>query len=161
VQAAGIELQEKGNRFWGCCPFHQEQTASFTVDVEGQRFRCFGCGENGDSIAFIMKLKNLRFEEVCKFLNIQGDGFKASEKEAKQREIIRRFRVWCDDYTKLLCESLRMCNQIDSLILSPEQLEIIGLAEMYLKKDVFQYHLSIMNSKNDYLKFQLYTEVVL
>jgi len=160
VQAAGIELQEKGNRFWGCCPFHQEQTASFTVDVERQRFRCFGCGENGDVVDFVQKLKGLTFKDACKYLDIKGGNFKASEKEAKQREIIRRFRVWCNDYGKLLCESMKVCHQVDCLVISPEHLELEGLSEMYLNRDVCEYHLSIISSKDDYLKFQIFEEVV-
>lgn len=26
-----VPLKRRGNRYWGCCPFHQEKTASFSV----------------------------------------------------------------------------------------------------------------------------------
>lgn len=42
IQAEGIELRQRGKNFIGLCPFHQEKTASFSVNTERQRFKCFG-----------------------------------------------------------------------------------------------------------------------
>ena len=44
-----IALKKKGNKFWGCCPFHNEKTASFTVSEEKGFFYCFGCHAGGDA----------------------------------------------------------------------------------------------------------------
>ena len=48
-----VTLNQKGGRYWGCCPFHHEKTASFSVDRARQFFHCFGCKESGDIVKFI------------------------------------------------------------------------------------------------------------
>lgn len=55
VQAAGVKLQRSGQEWKGCCPFHADKTPSFTIYSEGKRFQCFGCGEQGDVLDFVMR----------------------------------------------------------------------------------------------------------
>lgn len=67
----GITLQKNGNEWEGCCPFHQENTPSFTVfrGKDGiERFHCFGCNERGDIIDFTEKLKGMSKFEAIKYL---------------------------------------------------------------------------------------------
>jgi DNA primase len=59
-----VPLVKKGQKFWGCCPFHNEKTPSFTVDEERGRYHCFGCGEGGDIISFVMKTNNMDFKSA-------------------------------------------------------------------------------------------------
>ncbi|MGI8310827.1 DNA primase [Saccharopolyspora hattusasensis] len=47
----------------GLCPFHDEKTPSFNVRPSHGTFHCFGCGEGGDVIAFLMKIEHLSFVE--------------------------------------------------------------------------------------------------
>ncbi len=56
-----IPLTKKGQNYWGCCPFHNEKTPSFSVNEEKGFYHCFGCGEHGDIISFTMKSENLDF----------------------------------------------------------------------------------------------------
>ena len=63
-----IPLKKKGGRFWGCCPFHGEKTASFTVTPDKNLFHCFGCHAGGDVFSFIMKIENVSFPEATKIL---------------------------------------------------------------------------------------------
>ncbi len=63
-----IPLKKSGSNYVGLCPFHNEKTPSFTVSDTKEFFHCFGCGEGGDVIAFIMKRENLSFPEAVKFL---------------------------------------------------------------------------------------------
>ena len=51
----------------GLCPFHQERTPSFTI-FPANNFHCFGCGEHGSSIDFIMKTQNKTFLEAVRIL---------------------------------------------------------------------------------------------
>ncbi|HHU33094.1 MAG: DNA primase [Zhaonellaceae bacterium] len=63
-----VVLKQKGRNFVGLCPFHSEKTPSFTVNPEKQIFYCFGCGEGGDVISFLMKHDHLDFPEAIKIL---------------------------------------------------------------------------------------------
>jgi hypothetical protein len=45
-----------GGSLKGLCPFHDEKTPSFNVNPARQFFHCFGCGEGGDVISFLMKV---------------------------------------------------------------------------------------------------------
>jgi DNA primase len=53
---------------WACCPFHQEKSPSFhALDSKGV-YKCFGCGEGGTAIDFVMKTDNLSFPEAVERL---------------------------------------------------------------------------------------------
>jgi DNA primase len=59
-----VALKKRGGKFWGCCPFHQEKTPSFSVSPDRGLFYCFGCGTGGDAIAFVQKVENLPFPDA-------------------------------------------------------------------------------------------------
>lgn len=61
-----VVLKKSGHNFMGLCPFHNEKTPSFTVTPSRQIFKCFGCGEGGDVISFLMKINNQSFIDVIK-----------------------------------------------------------------------------------------------
>ena len=67
VVARYVQLQGRGRTLVGLCPFHQEKTPSFTVWPDSGWY-CFGCGEGGDVIAFVMKIENVDFQEACRIL---------------------------------------------------------------------------------------------
>jgi hypothetical protein len=67
----GVRLEKDGHEFIACCPFHQEDTPSFTIfpGKDGvQRFHCFGCGEKGDVLDFVQKLKGVDLKEAIRVL---------------------------------------------------------------------------------------------
>ena len=63
-----VRLRKAGSTYKGLCPFHQERTPSFTVSPARGTFKCFGCGEGGDAIAFVMKRDNIDFVEAIELL---------------------------------------------------------------------------------------------
>jgi len=63
-----VNLKKSGSNYVGLCPFHSEKTPSFTVSETKQYYHCFGCGEGGDIVSFIMKKENLEFLDAVKFL---------------------------------------------------------------------------------------------
>lgn len=63
-----VSLKKSGANYVGLCPFHNEKTPSFTVSPSKQFFHCFGCGEGGDGITFVMKQENLDFPDAIQFL---------------------------------------------------------------------------------------------
>jgi DNA primase len=91
-----VNLKKSGKNYSGLCPFHKEKTPSFTVDTRKQLYHCFGCGEGGDVISFIMKIENLDFIEAAEFLAkkvnynlnyVYSGSAEASEKRSKLVEI--------------------------------------------------------------------------
>lgn len=67
----GLKLERDGYEFVACCPFHAEDTPSFTIFTgkdHVQRFHCFGCGEHGDIVDFVEKIKGVGKAEAIKIL---------------------------------------------------------------------------------------------
>lgn len=63
-----VTLKKAGKNFLGLCPFHKEKTPSFTVNRDKQMFYCFGCGEGGHALTFLMKISNMTFPEAARHL---------------------------------------------------------------------------------------------
>lgn len=59
-----VQLTKRGRNYFGLCPFHGEQTPSFSVTQEKQIFHCFGCGAGGNVITFLMDIENLSFHDA-------------------------------------------------------------------------------------------------
>jgi DNA primase len=60
LERESVELKRRGKDLWGCCPLHKERTPSFKVNVERQKFYCFGCHRYGDVIDFVMLVYQTR-----------------------------------------------------------------------------------------------------
>jgi len=63
-----VALKKTGKNFVGLCPFHADTKPSFTVSEEKQIFHCFGCGQGGNVLTFLMHYNNLNFPEAVGFL---------------------------------------------------------------------------------------------
>lgn len=57
-------LEKKGADYWGCCPFHNEKTASFHVIPDRKMYHCFGCGAGGTTISFYMEMEKVTYPEA-------------------------------------------------------------------------------------------------
>ena len=64
-----VSLEEKNGQYYGLCPFHSEQTPSFTVSRDVQKWYCFGCKQGGDIIAFAMRYHDKGYAETIQDLN--------------------------------------------------------------------------------------------
>jgi DNA primase len=62
------DLRRVGTRWTGLCPFHDERTPSFSVNVEEKLYYCFGCGEGGDAFKFVQQTEALEFQEAVELL---------------------------------------------------------------------------------------------
>ena len=64
-----VHLRKAGpSSYKGLCPFHNEKTPSFNVNLTHQRYKCFGCGAGGDVFDFVMQIEGLSFYEALKAL---------------------------------------------------------------------------------------------
>lgn len=92
VISSYVKLTKKGSSHFGLCPFHNEKSPSFSVSAQKQMYYCFGCGEGGNVITFIMKYENYTFGEALKYL-ADRVGVELPEmeysKEAKEKADLR------------------------------------------------------------------------
>jgi DNA primase len=58
-----VQLKKQGRNYFGLCPFHGENSPSFSVSPDKQIFHCFGCGAGGNVFSFLMDLEGLTFVE--------------------------------------------------------------------------------------------------
>lgn len=64
-----VTLRSAGvGSFKGLCPFHDERTPSFHVRPGVGTYHCFGCGEHGDVISFLMEMEHTSFTETVERL---------------------------------------------------------------------------------------------
>jgi DNA primase len=68
VIGAHVRLRRMGRNFVGLCPFHNEKTPSFSVNLERGFFHCFGCGTGGTVFDFLMKVGGMTFPEAVQSL---------------------------------------------------------------------------------------------
>ena len=63
-----VTLTKRGTRMWACCPFHKEDTASFSVNLANDLWYCHGCQKGGNVINFVMEYENLPYPMAVKKL---------------------------------------------------------------------------------------------
>ena len=80
-----VKLERRGDKWWGCCPFHGEVTPSFNIDPERKVYYCFGCGKGGSLINFIMEIEKLQFPEAVEFI-AKKNGFRLEYDESGKYE---------------------------------------------------------------------------
>jgi len=68
VAASGVELTQRGQGWMGCCPFHDDSTASLSVGGIPERFHCFGCGATGDVIEYVARFTGGSFVDAVQAL---------------------------------------------------------------------------------------------
>lgn len=89
----GLKLQRDGHEFVACCPFHREDTPSFTIfrGNDGiERFHCFGCGggpdgKGGDVLDFTQAIKGVGLREAISILG--GEATNRPNVQPKQIEV--------------------------------------------------------------------------
>ena len=133
LQAAKIEevvgdfvsLRKRGANYIGLCPFHNERTPSFTVSPAKNIFKCFGCGEGGSPVHFIMKHEQLDYPGALRYLaakyHIEIEETQLGEEESRQRsEREGRFAV-----NEFACKYFEHC------LWETEEGKAVGLSYFY------------------------------
>ena len=65
-----VNLKRRGANLIGLCPFHTEKTPSFTVSPSKNIYKCFGCGEGGNAVQFLMQHEQMSFPEALRYLAV-------------------------------------------------------------------------------------------
>ena len=95
----GIKLEKKGSNYMGCCPWHEDNTPSLSVDKTKGLYNCFGCGESGDIFNLVMKMKNLDFKQASLYL--KGD-LNSTQKVVKPIEQPKKLDIELVQYTVMV-----------------------------------------------------------
>ncbi|MEK7688115.1 MAG: DNA primase, partial [Pseudomonadota bacterium] len=81
--------RRSGSEYAGLCPFHNEKSPSFTVNDKKGFYHCFGCGEHGDAVGFVMKTEGLSFpesvEKLAREVNLPVPRATPAERERAER----------------------------------------------------------------------------
>ena len=114
VIAESVGLKKKGKDFWGCCPFHPEDTPSFAVSPDKQVFYCFGCQTGGNVITFLRKKDNLSYYEAISLLaervGVQldaGSDSAARQQYRNEKQRFQRLNELATGFFKRRCAILR------------------------------------------------------
>ncbi len=84
-----VHLKKRGANYTGLCPFHNEKTPSFSVSPSKNIYKCFGCGEGGNPVNFIMQHEHLSYQEALKYL-AKKYNIEIIEKEVTAEELAKR-----------------------------------------------------------------------
>lgn len=163
VISSYVKIEKRGANYMGCCPFHNEKTPSFSVSQNKQIFHCFGCGEGGNVISFIMKHENVSFSEAVVILanraGIKVDNEnKSNSLKDKIRLQIFEANIWA---TKFFVKNL-----LDELNKNPEgdiarYIKKRGLNKEIIKKFAIGYSKDSFYSLYNFLKSKDYKDDVL
>lgn len=87
-----LDLKKNGRMYKARCPFHDENTPSFTVYPEQDTFHCYGCKANGTVIDYYMYRENMKDPiETLEFIADKHDlvleGVNKEKWEQKKRTI--------------------------------------------------------------------------
>ena len=127
-----VPLKKKGQNYWGCCPFHNEKTPSFSVNEEKGFYHCFGCGEHGDIISFTMKSENIDFKTAISELADMA-GIKMPEIKQKTQQQIEEE----ENYIKITEHAAKIYQDLlykDSGKQALEYIKTRGFSDEMIKK---------------------------
>jgi len=134
AEASGVKLKKHGDGHWGRCPFHPDKNPSFTVRQHGQkwRFRCWGCGANGDAVDYIRIAYKLDFRGALAFLGVEPSPrtpelSRAVRRNQRRAELAESFWKWVDRQVDIACFIIHVCNRHVQKIHGPDDLETYGM----------------------------------
>ena len=88
AESQGHDLKKEGNDYVMQCPFHDEQTASMKITSANNLFHCFGCGEGGSVIDWVMKTQGVSFRHAVELL--KNDSALAAEPVTVKHATVRK-----------------------------------------------------------------------
>ncbi|WP_461207793.1 DNA primase [Clostridium sp. DL1XJH146] len=150
-----VRLKKSGANYFGLCPFHNEKSPSFSVSKDKQIFKCFGCGEAGNVISFVMKIYSLNFQEAIKFLAERAkiDVLPHNEKnDIRMKEIDNIYKINVDA-AKYYFSNLRKNKQ------ALHYLSKRGLSPKVINKYGIGYALAGWNNLHKHLKTKGYSDL--
>ncbi|WP_153733204.1 DNA primase [Sporosarcina obsidiansis] len=108
-----VQLARRGKNWFGLCPFHEENSPSFSVSEDKQLFHCFGCGASGNAITFMMDIENRSFmDSILKLGSRMGIELEASQndtqamKSSYNQQMLKAYTLAANFYSHLLLNTI-------------------------------------------------------
>jgi len=121
-----VTLKKAGANYLACCPFHQEKTPSFTVSPSKQFYHCFGCGEHGSAISFLIEYEGITFVDAINELansiglKVPNDAPRKIENNAENSNLEEVIKIASIYYQKQLRVSPKAINYLKARGLTGE-----------------------------------------
>lgn len=121
-------LEQKGNKYWAACPFHNDKTPSFVINHDEQFYYCFSCHRHGSVITFFMEKENMTFPEAVEHLaKMVGMELPEEENEEDRQRRINREKA-------LLACKLAARHYFDNLYKPEAQIALEYLAKRQISE---------------------------
>ena len=144
-----LSVKPSGSNYKGLCPFHGEKTPSFYINTSKQIYKCFGCGEGGDVINFVMKMENLDFIDAVKLLASRYGIEINTNMDEDTKLRIEKSKKYQDIHTE--AARFYFTNLIKEKNPGYQYLRTRGLDDKIIKKFGLGYSLNSWNTLRDYL----------
>ena len=158
-----VSLKRRGANHIGCCPFHNEKTPSFYVSPSKGIYKCFGCGEAGDVVKFLMKHEHYTYPEALQWLarkyniEIQEKELTSEEKE-RQTERDGLFHV--SEFAQKYFADLLYNNEMGRAV-GLSYFHQRGLSDEIIKRFGLGYCLDEWSNFTDHARKNGYSDAVL
>jgi DNA primase len=155
VISESVRLKRSGRNYFGLCPFHNEKTPSFSVSSTKQIYKCFGCGEAGNVITFVMKTRRVSFPEAVKILanRVNIDVEDNSNKNTQKISIKDKLYAINVEAARYFFKNLQKNKKAMNYFLDR------GISQKTIKKFGLGYALDSWNGILNYLKLRGYSEL--
>lgn len=104
AQAAGLDLRQRGGKYWTRCPFHNEKTPSFAIYPDGRGWYCFSCHRGGDAAALYQQLYKVSIREALRAVG--KDEVTFAPVRSAGEELRRKCERWRDARWDDACHAL-------------------------------------------------------
>lgn len=153
VISESVRLKKAGRNYIGLCPFHNEKSPSFSVSTHKQIYKCFGCGEAGNVITFVMKNRNFNFIEALEYLanrvNIEFNQTDEDKQNKNEKDLLYKLNI---DAAKFFFQNLKVNKKAHEYFLGR------GITQNTINKFGLGYSLDSWRSLLNYLKNKGYKE---
>ena len=154
-----VALKKNGRNHIGLCPFHKEKTPSFSVNAEKGIFKCFGCGESGDAISFLMKINHQTFLEVMESLaykyglpwNVQNAG-NSSEISTQKKKMLEANKLTAEFFNEFLQTKPDALDYLEKRACDANIIKAFGLGFAPDKNDALLSYLKTKGFEPDFLE---------
>ncbi len=146
-----VSLRKAGTSYKGLCPFHDDQTPSFSVSPVKGLYKCFSCGAAGNAVKFIMEYEQLTYPEALKWLankyhiEVQDRELTNEEKQQEsERESMFLVNEWAAKYFNDI-----LCNDVDGMAIGMQYFRSRGFRDDIIHKFQLGFCLSNRHAFSD------------